>query len=511
MTRFNQRRVGGIRQRQAFGRRPLRVEQLEDRYLLSYTITDLGTLGGPTSVAYAINAHGIIVGAADTDSSGHAHAFLYDTSIHDLGTLSGGTTSAARAINDNTPNPDVAGDSDTLVSANNTHYTHAFLKPGGQIMQDLGTLPDVSQNEGNSTAMGINNAGKVVGKSNDSDLPADGYYGFYYDGSTMDPLDPLKGKYDTTHSQYSPSYANAIDNESTPVIVGASKGFYDSSCTSSPNYNNAYSWIGTTSQKTVGSLDGEEAHAFAINSGGIVVGDSSVGNPCKATPTPHAFVAVPNTLVPPYYTLTQLDANAGSWITQSRAFGINGNATSYTIIGQYGYTIPSSGELTDSFIYDSTSGSLADLAASLPANSGWSKLLAFAINSSGDIVGQGKYTDPVTGNSYFHAFLMTPPGTSPGPSGHSGPPPLADPNTSQGSAANAVALSGVPANAPLSASELNFPAALTSEQESAAGMTGSTATAATSVPLLLAPSTADSLFAAPSLEWTGDLAGGALG
>jgi hypothetical protein len=219
---------------------------------------------------------------------------------------------------------------------------------------------------------------------------------------------------------------------------------------------------------------------------------------------PARFRCGPGHLPPSYLYFYPVGANAGNWITQSRAFGINGNATSYTIVGQYGYTSPPSGGLTDSFIYNSTSGSLADLAGSLPANSGWSKLLAFAINSSGDIVGQGKYTDPGTGNSYFHAFLMTPP-SGPHTADHSDFPPLADPNTNQGSASNALALSGAQANSLLGASRLDSPVPLPQEQELPAAMNSLTASAANTVTLLPAPSAADPLFAAPGLEWTGGL------
>jgi probable HAF family extracellular repeat protein len=59
---------------------------------------DLGTLGGPTSAAHAINASGQVVGVADT-ADGLSHAFLYsDGTMIDLGTL-GGFFSAAHAIN----------------------------------------------------------------------------------------------------------------------------------------------------------------------------------------------------------------------------------------------------------------------------------------------------------------------------------------------------------------------------------------------------------------------------
>src|SRR5207249_707430 len=64
----------------------------------TYSITDLGTLGGPTSVANDIGSLGQIVGV-----SKHAHfdddGFLYNNvTMHDLGTL-GGVDSTVHGIN----------------------------------------------------------------------------------------------------------------------------------------------------------------------------------------------------------------------------------------------------------------------------------------------------------------------------------------------------------------------------------------------------------------------------
>jgi probable HAF family extracellular repeat protein len=65
---------------------------------VEYTITDLGTLGGPYSYATAINDNGQIVGDS-INTVGANHGFLYSNgSITDLGTL-GGEVSVASDIN----------------------------------------------------------------------------------------------------------------------------------------------------------------------------------------------------------------------------------------------------------------------------------------------------------------------------------------------------------------------------------------------------------------------------
>ena len=121
---------------------------------VQYTVTDLGTLsGGSLSAASGINAIGQVVGASYT-SSGLYHAFLYSNgAMTDLGTL-GGTWSGVGDIN---ASGQVVGGAVT----NGGDY-HAFLYSNAT-MADLNTL---ASNLGGWTlngAGGINASGQVCG------------------------------------------------------------------------------------------------------------------------------------------------------------------------------------------------------------------------------------------------------------------------------------------------------------------------------------------------------------
>ena len=102
---------------------------------MGYTLIDLGTLGGSSSRATAINDKGQVIGESATAGDLATHAFLYSNGImNDLGTL-GGTYSRATAIN---KKGQVVGASDT---AENMVRQHPFLYSDGT-MTDLTQLAD---------------------------------------------------------------------------------------------------------------------------------------------------------------------------------------------------------------------------------------------------------------------------------------------------------------------------------------------------------------------------------
>lgn len=143
-----------------------------------FDITDLGTLGGPSSSANHINDYGQVVGESVLPN-GQTRAFVYAEGVMwDLGTLEGGNYSTASGINNR---GQVVGTASTSSGTN-----HAFMFSEG-IMRDLGTLGGSS-----SSANAINDQGIVVGEAS---LPDGKLRAFVYAQGAMTDLGTFGGNY----------------------------------------------------------------------------------------------------------------------------------------------------------------------------------------------------------------------------------------------------------------------------------------------------------------------------
>ena len=189
-------------------------------------IQDLGTLGGPSSWAYAINQAGQVAGGSTT-ADGKQHAFLWTPGqgMQDLGTLPGALSSIARGINDL---GQVVGESTFPRIGPPEPETHAFLWTPGLGMQDLGAL---GSGLTSSIAFDINNAGQVVGRS-------------FLAKFVPPPIDPETGSH-------------------------------------------AFLWTRGEGMRDIGALSGGESIAYAINDAGQVVGRSYVSRSMSVSY--HAF------------------------------------------------------------------------------------------------------------------------------------------------------------------------------------------------------------------------------
>jgi probable HAF family extracellular repeat protein len=117
---------------------------------------DLGTLGGDSSAGRAINASGQIAGTSDTAGNSLAHAFFYDGTMHDLGTLGGGYESSGYGIN-------AAGDVVGRSYLDGYSLQHAFLYTAATGTVDLNDLIDPQSHWELWSARDINDAGQITG------------------------------------------------------------------------------------------------------------------------------------------------------------------------------------------------------------------------------------------------------------------------------------------------------------------------------------------------------------
>ncbi|HVT12005.1 MAG TPA: PEP-CTERM sorting domain-containing protein [Fimbriimonadaceae bacterium] len=194
----------------------------------TYHLTDLGT-PGVTSYANGINSWGEVVGMNEN------HAFFYDGTMHDIGTLGSGLASAANGINDD----DLIVGYSTFEVGNSD--THAFRYDGS--LHDLGTLPGSNS----SVAYGVNAGGLVVGNSDSR--------AFLYDG-TMHDLGTFGDR---------ASGAGAVNSDGK--VVGWAEN-------SSGRFH-AFLYDGV--RHDIGSSFDGDTTASAISDSGLIVGDALSG------------------------------------------------------------------------------------------------------------------------------------------------------------------------------------------------------------------------------------------
>jgi probable HAF family extracellular repeat protein len=176
------------------------LEALEERCCPSsttYTVTDLGIAPDshtvPTTPVSLNNALQVVGEAGPGNATVAAdHAFFYQNGVFtDLGTL-GGPTSGAMAIN-NAASPQVVGWADTAATDSSGNYLHHACLwqqngTGGWSITDLGTLGG-----NNSSANGINKFGQVGGSSDTASGTTDPFVwgnGVMTDLTTLIPTNP---------------------------------------------------------------------------------------------------------------------------------------------------------------------------------------------------------------------------------------------------------------------------------------------------------------------------------
>jgi probable HAF family extracellular repeat protein len=310
----------------------------------SFSVTDLGTLGGNFSTGFGINASGKAVGASYTSGNSAYHAYVYDGTMHDLGTAFGLGTSEAWAINDKGQVAAASTTKDGLY--------RAFVIGTNDGWKALGSLGGAS-----SAPWDINNIGQVTGAADT--LFDSAYHAFFYSGSgRLRDIGTLGG---------STSVGLGLNNAGR-VVGGAHTA-------GNAGYH-AFSWANGVITG-LGTLGGNTSEAWDINDNNVIVGYSYLsGNQLY-----RGFIKTPTG------PMTAMGTLGGSFST---AFGINNNGDvvgASTTAGEAAY---------HAFLF--TNGQMIDINPP-----GWSETEARGINNSGQIIGRG-----YNPQGLFHAFLLTP-------------------------------------------------------------------------------------------------------
>jgi|SRR5579862_584958 len=332
----------------------------------AFELTDLGTLGGTTSIGHGINDSGQVVGDSTIAGTGATHAFLYSQgTMTDLGTL-GGTTSSASGINN-------SGQVVGFAEATAGGVGHATI-------WNNGTITDLDPNgTTGSSGSGINNLGQVVGATADPNNPNNpfGAVATLWSGGTASTL-MVNSAQDDTGSQ-------AYGINDSGEIVGS---VYNHTVM----HDSAVVWTSSAGVYTGPPCCGYGGKAYAINSSNAIVGQVVFSLPYY-----NAFAWSSGEMPT---RLTTLDGVVAS----SAAYGINASGE---IVGEDDTTGTARATL-----WPSGSTPAVDLNTTLRPSvaSTVTLTLASGINVDGLIVATGT----ITATAATHAFLLTPV-TMPGP------------------------------------------------------------------------------------------------
>jgi probable HAF family extracellular repeat protein len=337
--------------------RRLHLESLEDRCCPStYAITDLGTLGGASSWANAINNAGQVVGNAQT-AGGSYHPFLYSSGVlTDLGILPGFANSGALAINDFGQVAVSAGSADTTVNGAFLWQSSTGLTPLGNLGSSY-TVPHALNNA--TTAHAV----QVVGE-----------------GQT--PGDVVRHAW---------IWQNGVMTDLNTLIPPGS-GWVLTKATGINDNQQIAGW---------GKINGQ-THAFLWQVGGGVPTDLGV--------LPGGTESVANAINKTGQAAGASDGHAALWTSTgisdlgtrpkdvgSQALALN-NLSQVQVVG---YSLAASGVNQHAVLWQN--GNVVDLTKQIGSNSGWAQLTyAYGVNDAGRIAGQG------IGPSGNHAFLLTP-------------------------------------------------------------------------------------------------------
>lgn len=351
----------------------------------SYTITDLGTLGGTISSANVVNNRGVAVGLSTIFGDMVYRGFVSNNGVlTDLGALPSGPDSLGNDVNDRLQ---VVGEADASTSRSDSNatcwgdnpltrlVTHAVVWQGGAIT-DIGTLGGAQ-----SVASHINSRGQISGASQIAAPDPNGFVAcggkpgaqivraFIYEGGRMRDIGTLGG-YD--------AFGNPI-NDRGQISGGADVTTSVNPATGYPPHH-PFLWTNGV-MSDLGTLGGGFGFGEAINNYGVVVGMTTLAGEQHA----HAFR---------WKNGVMSDLGVLNGDTDSAAGGIN---DAEVIVG-----VSFTSSTSRGFIV--RSGVMTDLNTLISPAAGYTVAVANSVNDRGQISAQAV----VKRTGDLHAIILTP-------------------------------------------------------------------------------------------------------
>ena len=318
-----------------------------------FIATDLGTLGGDSSYAFAIADNGTVVGESSTAGNSALHAFAWTPAqgMVDIANLGGSfINSSAFAVSDTGLVYGVAYN-----AADGTSHLFSWTARGGTL--DLGTL------DSHSYVTAQNDQGMAVGFRYVVEDPLVPEHAFVWT--------PADGLLDLGTLGGRDSEAWAVSKNG--IVVGASSTLQN-------NVTHAFAWTKADGMVDLGAIGGDHAYSFAaaVNDMGIVVGTSATA---ATNAREHAFAW---TQARGMIDLGALGGDSG-W---ARAVSDNGLAAGLSYV---------KGSISHAFAWTDADG-MIDL-----GTLGGTESDVSAVNGNGVVIG-GSWTP---GNVAWRAFVWT--------------------------------------------------------------------------------------------------------